>query len=81
MKVSSNLQARFLQALIAKLAHKNKAGDLLMKRTIFIPIDFSEASLHLIEHALLSVADDEAEIVLTHCFFLTDSIVELLFFE
>lgn len=52
-----------------------------MKRTIFIPIDFSEASLGLVEHALLLAGDDQIEIVLTHCFFLTDSIVELLFFD
>ncbi len=52
-----------------------------MKRTIFIPIDFSEASLELVEHALLLAGDDEIDIVLTHCFFLTDSIVELLFFD
>lgn len=52
-----------------------------MKRTIFIPIDFSKASLGVVEHALLLAGDDEIEIVLTHCFFLTNSIVELLFFD
>jgi hypothetical protein len=52
-----------------------------MKRTIFIPIDFSEASLSLVEHTLVLAGEDEIEIVLTHCFCLTDSIVELLFFD
>lgn len=52
-----------------------------MKRTIFIPTDFSEASLGLVAHTLLLAGDDEIEIVLTHCFFLSDSIVELLFFD
>lgn len=52
-----------------------------MKRTIFIPTDFSEASLGLVAHTLLLAGDDEIEIVLTHCFYLTDSIVELLFFD
>jgi hypothetical protein len=52
-----------------------------VKRTIFIPTDFSEESLRVVEHALLLAGDDEIEIVLTHCFFLTNSIVELLFFD
>lgn len=52
-----------------------------MKRTIFIPTDFSEASLDLVDRTLSLAGDDEIEIVLTHCFFLTDSIVELLFFD
>jgi hypothetical protein len=37
-----------------------------MKRTIFIPTDFSEASLGLVAHALLLAGDDEIEMVLTH---------------
>jgi len=52
-----------------------------MKRTIFIPTDFSEASLNLVEHTLLQASEDEIEIVLTHCFYLTTSITELLFFD
>ncbi len=52
-----------------------------MKRTIFIPTDFSDISLGLVEHALQQAGSDEIEIVLTHCMFLTDSITELLFFD
>jgi len=52
-----------------------------MKRTIFIPTDFSEASLNLVEHTLVQASEDEIEIVLTHCFYLTTSITELLFFD
>lgn len=52
-----------------------------MKQTIFIPTDFSTASLSLVEYALERAGDDEIEIVMTHCMFLTDSITELLFFD
>lgn len=52
-----------------------------MKRTIFIPTDFSEVSLNLVEHTLVQASEEEIEIVLTHCFYLTTSITELLFFD
>lgn len=75
-----NFQARVLKALMIKLT-ENTTENLLMKRTIFIPTDFSEASLSLVSHTLARAGDDEIEVVLTHCFFLTDSIVELLSFD
>lgn len=52
-----------------------------MNRTVFIPTDFSQASLRLVEHTLLSAINDQIEIVLTHSMFLSNSIVELLFFD
>ncbi len=52
-----------------------------MKRTILVPTDFSEESLGLVEHIIANAGNDQVDIVLTHCMFLSDSIMELLFFS
>ncbi|CAG7856305.1 hypothetical protein MCAMS1_00736 [biofilm metagenome] len=52
-----------------------------MNRNIFMPTDFSQASLDLIEQTLADAGNDELMIVLTLCMFQTDSISELLFYD
>jgi len=52
-----------------------------MKRTILVPTDFSEESLRLVEHIIANAENDPIDIVLTHCMFLSDSDIDLLFFS
>lgn len=52
-----------------------------MKRTILIPTDFSMESLNLVKHTLSNAEDDKFHFVLTHCRFLSDCPIDLLYFS
>ena len=52
-----------------------------MKRTILIPTDFSVESLNLVKHTLANAGDHKLHFVLTHCRFLSDYPIDLLYFS
>ncbi|MBL7851047.1 MAG: hypothetical protein JNN04_09110 [Cyclobacteriaceae bacterium] len=52
-----------------------------MARTLLIPTDFSIESLWLLKEALRPVQIGKVSIILLHCVYTSDSIVELLFFS
>ncbi|GAB4258197.1 MAG: hypothetical protein Kow0065_07800 [Methylomicrobium sp.] len=52
-----------------------------MKRTILIPTDFSSESLDMIEHVIEQDATAEFHFVLTHCCFMSDCPINLLYFS
>lgn len=52
-----------------------------MKRTILIPTDFSVESLNLVKHTINKAHDEKLHFVLTHCMFLSDCPIDLLYFS
>ncbi|WP_404361271.1 hypothetical protein [Methylotuvimicrobium sp. KM1] len=52
-----------------------------MKRTILIPTDFSVKSLNLVNYTLANAGDDKLYFVLTHCRFLSDCPIDLLYYS
>lgn len=52
-----------------------------MHTNILIPHDFSELSLSLARHAIVRRGSEPIQIVMTHCMFLPNSIIDLLYFS
>ncbi|MBS3954387.1 MAG: hypothetical protein KGZ88_15670 [Methylomicrobium sp.] len=53
----------------------------MINRTILVPTDFSMESLSLVKQTMDTSNNDTLHFILTHCLFLSDEPVELLYFS